>query len=195
MKKTKRGKRRCGSSRNGVNGVNNGPLMKGNDWGYTYYTTQPMQRAMHQWVKGIISRDHAFAADIREGSDNLITSREHSIQKEKGMLDGQSIMKLLLSKRERPPPSSFPRSRCTHQTDVIRVDRVRTWNEIETKDASLMCVYPSWSDPTKRKYKSVIYAYRSNRGGYYALASVSVIGWQTIWRFDDYFSTCYDARH
>jgi hypothetical protein len=65
-----------------------------------------MQRAMHQWVKGIISRDHAFAADIREGSDNLITSREHSIQKEKGMLDGQSIMKLLLSKRERPPPSS-----------------------------------------------------------------------------------------
>lgn len=49
MKKTKRGKRRCGSRRNGVNGVNNGPLMKGNDSGYIYYTTQPMQRAtLHQ---------------------------------------------------------------------------------------------------------------------------------------------------
>lgn len=65
MKKTKRGKRRCGSRRNGVNGVNNGPLMKGNDSGYIYYTTQPMQRATlgcTNRVKGIISRGHAFAA-------------------------------------------------------------------------------------------------------------------------------------
>ncbi len=46
---------------------------------------------------------------MRAGSDNLITSREHSIQKEKGILDGQSIMKLLLSKEKRPPAYSSSR--------------------------------------------------------------------------------------
>lgn len=99
-------------------------------------------------------------------------------------------MKLSLSKEKK---NSHPQLvRCTHQTDVIRVDRLkgretRVKQKTHHDDVRLPApeVIPQRENKKhKRKTRKVrdFFAFSSNRSARrYELASVSVIGWQTIW--------------